>query len=42
VQRAIRCIQAAETYRPAKALGDEARVLLGKLSQQTLQIPSPH
>jgi transcriptional regulator with XRE-family HTH domain len=42
VQRAIRCVQAVEAYGPAKVVGDEARVLLGKLSQQTLQIPSPH
>ena len=41
VQRAIRSVRAVEAYGPAKAIGDEARALLGKLSQQTLQIASP-
>ena len=38
VQRAIRSVCTIETYGPAKAVGDEARGLLGKLSQQTFQI----
>lgn len=41
VQRAIRSMQAVEAYDPAKAVEDEARALLGKLSQQTFQIASP-
>lgn len=41
VQRAIRAVQVVEAYHPAKALGDEARTLLGKLSHSTSQLPSP-
>jgi hypothetical protein len=41
VQRAIRAVQVVEAYHPARALGDEARTLLGKLSQSTIQLPSP-
>lgn len=41
VQRAIRAVQIVEAYHPAKAVGDEARMLLDKLSQHTLQLPSP-
>ena len=41
VQRAIRSVQVVEAYGPAKTVGDEARALLGKLSQQTFQISSP-
>jgi transcriptional regulator with XRE-family HTH domain len=40
VQRAIRSVQVVEAYGPAKAVGDEARVLLEKLSHQTFQISS--
>ncbi len=40
VQRAIRSVQAVEAYGPAKVVGDEARVLLGKLAHQTFQISS--
>ncbi len=36
VQRAIRAVQVVEAYHPARALGDEARTLLGKLSQSTI------
>ncbi len=42
VQRAIRAVQAVEAYSPAKAIGDEAKLLLGKLSQNTPQLPSRH
>jgi tetratricopeptide (TPR) repeat protein len=41
VQRAIRAIHVVEAYGPAKAIGDEARMLLDKLSQHTLQLPAP-
>lgn len=41
VQRAIRAVQVMEAYHPARALGDEARTLLGKLSQSTSQLPPP-
>ena len=41
VQRAIRAVQVVEAYHPARALGDEARTLLGKLSQSMIQLPSP-
>jgi len=41
VQRAIRAVQVVEAYHPARALGVEARTLLGKLSQYTIQLPSP-
>lgn len=40
VQRAIRSVQVVEAYGPAKTVSDEAKVLLGKLSQQTFQISS--
>jgi len=40
VQRAIRAVQVVEAYHPAKAIGDEARMLLDKLSQRALQVPS--
>jgi tetratricopeptide (TPR) repeat protein len=41
VQRAIRAVQVVEAYHPAKAVGDEASMLLDKLSQHMLQLPSP-
>ncbi|MBA2679310.1 MAG: helix-turn-helix transcriptional regulator [Ktedonobacteraceae bacterium] len=41
VQRAIRSVQVVEAYGPAKAVGDEAKILLSKLSRQTFQISSP-
>jgi transcriptional regulator with XRE-family HTH domain len=41
VQRAMRAVQVVEAYHPARALGDEARTLLGKLSRSTIQLPSP-
>jgi transcriptional regulator with XRE-family HTH domain len=41
VQRAIRAVRVVESYSPAKTIGDEAKLLLAKLSQQSLQLPSP-
>ena len=41
VQRAMRAVQVVEAYQPAQALSDEARMLLGKLSKPTIQLPSP-
>ena len=43
VQRAIRAVQIIQEYSPApaKAMGDEAKLLLEKLSHHTLQLPLP-
>jgi hypothetical protein len=34
-------VHVVEAYRPAKAIGDQASMLLDKLTQHPLQLPSP-
>lgn len=41
VQRAIRAVQVVEGYGPAKAMSEGAKMLLYRLSQSRLQLPSP-
>ncbi|HYU76950.1 MAG TPA: helix-turn-helix transcriptional regulator [Ktedonobacteraceae bacterium] len=41
VQRAIRAVQTVEAYSPARAMGDEAKLLLGKLAQPMHQFSLP-